>query len=71
MDALVEAVLEEKKRQKLTDAGLANKLGLDPASWNRIKHGQELPTRKMYEGVAKSFPQLGVVLQSYMAKRAQ
>lgn len=68
---LVVAIETERDKRGLTNEELAAKLGMDGALWSRIRNHIQPPTRALYEGVAKAFPHLHLLLVHYMAERAE
>ena len=68
-DELVLAIFKEKKKDE-SDAEFARRIGLDTGQLSRLKSGDMLPTKTVYEAVAGHLPQLTAVLHGYMAKRA-
>lgn len=69
MEPIVEAAETVRRRQNLTDAAFAARLGIDASTWSYMKSGRSKPGEKFYAGIAAEFPELNGDLLKYLASR--
>lgn len=71
MNNLVEDIKNLQTFRGLSDKELAQKLGVDPSTWSKIKNGHRPPGGKFLRAVAKQFPELRKALMGYLSNPSQ
>ena len=65
-EQLVKALTDKRDFLKIDDKELARLLGIDPGLWSKVKNLKKSPGAKFLKGVARAFPDLGMVVFDYI-----
>lgn len=69
-NGLIDKAIKIQAGEKLSDRQFAQKLGVDPANWCRVKNRQKEPGQKLLLALIREFPQLQLPVFAFMATKA-